>query len=114
MRSIKHLEFFEQCLNRHWCPRSEPYAGGDCLLTALERGWHITQYSLDTTQHCLTQRVTLHVFELQSGDETIVMRVIANPYVDRLIDRLNRGERLHLTTRSNSIRPHSIKQERTR
>jgi hypothetical protein len=71
---------------RHWHVGSEAYAGGDCLLTALNEGWTVsTQVTADEHWHAGTRCVKVYSFELTFGDATVTMPVITNPFVERLI-----------------------------
>ena len=58
---------------RHWHPQSQAYAGGDCLLSALDCGWTVTQMVHCTQSNGGNRRVLVYFFELQRGDENLVM-----------------------------------------
>lgn len=75
-------------MNRHWCPESEAFTGADSLLTLQHRGWEIVDVVIDRTFRCITQQVTVYVFRLRLDTKTVTMRVIANPFVDRMVDQL--------------------------
>lgn len=79
-----HVQYPEH--HRHWGHTSEPYAGGDSLLTLVNEGWHIatTCYQEDYW-HAGTRLVTIFHFQLVRGDETMTMPVLTNPYVRRII-----------------------------
>ena len=70
---------------RHWHPQSQAYAGGDCLLHALDRGWRVGEIVHSSQCSFGNRRTLIHYFELQCGDETMVMPVISNPYLERLL-----------------------------
>jgi len=71
---------------RHWHAGSEPYAGGDCLLTALNEGWDVSARLIaDEHWYAGTRCVMVYHFELTRGDETMTMPVLTNPFVERLI-----------------------------
>jgi hypothetical protein len=71
---------------RHWHPASERYAGGDCLLTALNNGWMVSdQVIADEHWYAGTRCVMVYHFELTRGDASMTMPVITNPYVERLM-----------------------------
>jgi hypothetical protein len=73
-------------VNRHWSPNSEDYAGGDCLLTAINRGWEIgNEVVKEEHWHAGVRMVAVYRFRLRRGDQEIVMPVIENPYVTRLL-----------------------------
>jgi len=79
-----HFEYID--VTRHWCPRSERYAGGDALITFLSDGWAMSD-QVYREEHWNSGRVVnVYYFELKRDDETIMMAVIANPFVDRLVD----------------------------
>jgi hypothetical protein len=71
---------------RHWHTASEAYAGGDCLLTALNNGWDISERVV-AHEHWRagTRCVMVYHFELTLNGETMIMPVITNPFVERLI-----------------------------
>lgn len=72
---------------RHWNVRSEEFAGGDHLLTAIRLGWVVNETTLFAEQHWLSgsRPVTVYHFVLCRGKETMIMPVISNPFVERLI-----------------------------
>ncbi|HEX2906871.1 MAG TPA: hypothetical protein VHO69_08430 [Phototrophicaceae bacterium] len=71
---------------RHWHPESEKYTGGDALFTALENGWEISKdVRFEEYWHAGVRSVLVYHFELTRGDETMVMPVIRNPYVNRIV-----------------------------
>ena len=70
---------------RHWHPQSQAYAGGDCLLSALDCGWTVTQMVHCSQSNRGNRRVLVYFFELQRDSENLVMPVISNPYVERLL-----------------------------
>lgn len=71
----------------HWHSRSQKFAGGDQLLTAIRLGWQIAEQTIFAEQHWLsgTRPITVYNIVLSRADETIIMPVIANPYVERFI-----------------------------
>ncbi|MFQ3567247.1 MAG: hypothetical protein SNJ59_09620 [Aggregatilineales bacterium] len=71
---------------RHWSPKSEKYAGVDCLITALRRGWKLEGdiYQRDFW-HAGTRQVVVFYVPLVRGDERMVMPLISNPYAQRLL-----------------------------
>ncbi|MBZ0290136.1 MAG: hypothetical protein K8I30_21105 [Anaerolineae bacterium] len=69
---------------RHWHPASERYTGGDSLLTALQFGWTIDVVTLQEYRLGGDRTSTIYYFRLKRRDETVVMPVIASPYVTRL------------------------------
>lgn len=79
-----HFDYID--VTRHWCPRSQRYAGGDALVTFLSDGWAMSN-QVYREEHWKNGRVVrVYYFELNRNDDTLMMGVIANPYVDRLVD----------------------------
>jgi hypothetical protein len=76
----------DNALKRHWCPNSQKYAGGDALLTALERGWRIGGVIFCQEHwHGGARRVRVYHIDLARGAAAMRMRVLMNPFVERLI-----------------------------
>lgn len=72
--------------SRHWCDTSEKFAGGDALLTAMQNHWVANETCYEEHYwHAGTRLVTVYVFELKNGGETMRMPVLGNPYVRRVI-----------------------------
>jgi hypothetical protein len=71
---------------RHWCPESETYAGGDQLATLLFMGWHIReiicQEKLPYLEKCAGR---FYHIVLTRAEETLLLPVLANPYVERIV-----------------------------
>ncbi len=86
MNHVSESVFSYPDVRRHWSASSEKYAGGDALLTKLSQGW-ATAGTVYTEMHRLSsaRSVTVFIFELQRGQERLIMPVIANPCVDQLI-----------------------------
>lgn len=76
-------------VNRHWHARSESYTGGDSLATALLNDWVlcgvVSEEKWGRTHRC----VIIHHFELIRDQETVVMAVISNPWIERFIASLD-------------------------
>ena len=79
-----HVQYLD--VTHHWSPRSEDFAGGDCLLTALQRGWEVA-YTVEEEKywHGDVRAVSVYHFTLRRGNQEIVMPVIENPYVTRML-----------------------------
>lgn len=90
MTLIENFRVYERCLHRHWCENSEVFTGADSLLTALDRGWRIVEYQVDRSQQCYTQPVTIYVFVMHFEQKTLTMRIIGNPYIERLAKQLDK------------------------
>ena len=62
-----HVQYID--VNRHWSPRSEKYAGGDNLLTAIMRGWEIGNLvTLEQHWNKSGRCVSIYTFLLRKGD----------------------------------------------
>jgi hypothetical protein len=71
---------------RHWHAASEPFAGGDCLLTALNNGWDIVlPVMAEPFWRAGSRCVMVYHFNLERRGETMAMPVVTNPFVERLI-----------------------------
>lgn len=80
-----HVQYLD-VETQHWHPESETYAGGDHLITALEKGWEIEKCVRAKHWYAALRFVTLYQFHMTRNDKTVVMPVVENPYVVRLID----------------------------
>ncbi|MEQ8673887.1 MAG: hypothetical protein RLP44_12810 [Aggregatilineales bacterium] len=89
MNLKENSPLYEQCLHRHWCAQSETFTGADSLITALDRGWRIVDYTIDDTQKCYTQPIAIYVFTLRIEQTVVTMRIINNPYIARLANQLD-------------------------
>ncbi len=90
---LEKFHIIDSCLKKHWCAKSERYTGADSLLTAQSRGWHMIDYTVDSSHFCRTQCVTIYIVELMNNhDDTIFMNVIANPYMERLIQQFEKQQ----------------------
>ena len=80
-----HEKFTEQDL--HWCPKSEEYAAGNHLLTALRSGWSLAKSEVEGKQVWKNGGcpLTVYYFALARGHQTMCMPVLSNPYVERYI-----------------------------
>jgi hypothetical protein len=71
---------------RHWCPSSEEYAGGDALLTLLDKGWQITGVIFCQEFWCgQARRHHVYHFQLVRDQMKHKLSVISNPYVARMV-----------------------------
>ena len=74
---------------RHWHPKSEHFAGGDSLATALIRGWVLKEPIVVDVYWCAGARqVKVYHCDLVRNDEHMHMPVLDNPYIDRLIQHM--------------------------
>jgi hypothetical protein len=79
-----HVQYMS--VTQYWSPTSEKYAGGDALVTALHHGWKISPtIQLEKKWFAGNRQVLVYHFELTRDEETMIMPVINNPYVDKLV-----------------------------
>lgn len=91
-------------LRRHYCPRSQRYAGCDVLLAYLETGWTIfDDIFYEEYWHGGARCVTIYTFVLGRHNQTITMRVLSNPVVERF-----------LSQNQHRVLPYSAARERVR
>ncbi|NDJ62978.1 MAG: hypothetical protein GYB67_17795 [Chloroflexi bacterium] len=75
-------------LTRYWRPASKQYAGGDALLTAIQKNWALHETCwIEEYWHAGSRPVKVYYFDLERDGEKMFMPVINNPYVSRLIAR---------------------------
>lgn len=75
--------------DRHFCPQSEAYTGGDSLLTAQRQGWQLVGrvvYRHDMLLRGSRFR-TVYYFRLRRNQEVMVMPILHNPFVLHLIQQ---------------------------
>ena len=88
--NTKNLHISYPEVTRHWSPKSETYAGGDCVLTAIDRGWQFHDvvgfelYWLGGGRYN-----SVYHFRIRKGDVEFNMPVISTPFVERLISHGN-------------------------
>jgi hypothetical protein len=82
-----HVEYVD--VSQHWSANSEPYAGGDCLVTALTRGWVMSPVIyVENKWYAGMRNVAIYHVELTRDDEIMVMPVLHNPWVARQISQM--------------------------
>lgn len=79
-----HVQYMD-VTSQYWHPKSEQFAGGDNLVSALERGWEINKCVLVQHWYAGMRSVKIYEFTLQQDERIILMPVISNPYVERFI-----------------------------
>lgn len=73
-------------MRSHWHAQSEPFTGGDSLLVLLQRGWRFSVDFVHREYFRIKDRwITVYHFYLKRRQQRRVMRVIHNPFIDRLI-----------------------------
>jgi len=86
IQNLTDYHFAYLDLYRHWHADSERYTGGDALNTAMDEGWIINDVvNFQEIEHIGARGTVIYHFELVRRDETVIMHVIGNPYVDRLV-----------------------------
>ena len=79
-----HVEYLE--VTQHWHSQSEPYAGGDALVTMLTEGWRICHdVYVEDRFFAGLRSVSVYHLELERDGQRIKMPVIRNPYINRVV-----------------------------
>jgi len=79
-----HVDYVD--VTQHWSAISEPYAGGDGLVTALTRGWEIIgNIRREEKWYAGMRHIVLYYVTLERNGTEMVMPVLNNPYVNRLM-----------------------------
>jgi hypothetical protein len=71
---------------QHYDPRSERFAGGDQLLTALANRWEVERCVLLRYAFAGRRYSKVYEFTLRRADDVMIMPVIDNPYIKRIVD----------------------------
>jgi hypothetical protein len=93
-----HVQYLD-VTSQYWHPKSEHFAGGDNLITAIDRGWAVQKCVLVQHWYAGMRSVKVYEFTLQRGENTMLMPVISNPYVERFI----KEEPVQLAEKEDSI-----------
>ena len=98
LHDSRRLDFHAISKTRHWSPGSQPFAGADNLLWALDDGWQIAPEVICVRypHRMVTRSVSVYRFTLHQNHNTLIMPVIDTPYLVRLITEHG----LHVTTTS--------------
>ena len=73
-------------VKRHWCPKSEEFAGGDALASMINAGWRLnTVISREHRPLSGTRQITVYLIELGRDGKKRQLRVMCNPYVTRML-----------------------------
>lgn len=77
---------YQDITSQHWSYSSERYAGGDNLLTAIERGWEIDS-KVVMRRHWFAGMRCIEIFHFTICRDDVVadMAVVGNPYVYRYL-----------------------------
>ena len=86
-----HVDYVD--VTQHWHSKSQRYAGGDCLVTALDSGWDVREIWCETHWFAGMRSVTVYYFELERGQEKMTMPVIHTPYITHLIMQMGQQVR---------------------
>ncbi|HYO89544.1 MAG TPA: hypothetical protein VER79_12915 [Candidatus Limnocylindrales bacterium] len=77
-----HADYSE--MHRHWDSRSERYAGGDALITAISNGWRLMEPLFEQEYwHSGMRRISVLHATLERSGERMIMPVLANPFISR-------------------------------
>jgi hypothetical protein len=73
-------------IRRHWCGDAA-YCGGDTLVSALVDGWRVVDGRVERhdATHGTDHHTPIFTFLLERAGTRRPMRVIGNPFVERLI-----------------------------
>lgn len=83
-----HVDYLD--VTQHWSPTSEAYAGGDGLITALYNGWSMDRLVKAEQKWFAGMRsVMVYYCSLERNGQTMTMPVLNNPYVDRMLLKLD-------------------------
>jgi hypothetical protein len=92
-----HVEYMD--VNQYWSPRSQQYAGGDALITALANGWEMKDQVVCEEYWFAGMRQTrIYHVELHRDGERMIMPVLHNPYVDYVLS----GDAVHIVMKEAS------------
>jgi hypothetical protein len=73
-------------VKRHWCPKSEEFAGGDALASMINAGWRLKAViSHDRRQLSGTRQILVYLIELDRNGQRRQVQVMCNPYVTRML-----------------------------
>ena len=79
-----HDEYLD--VTQHWSEKSEPYAGGDALVTLLSRGWKLKkEVNVEERYFAGLRSVSVYHLNLERNGETMHLPVLRNPYVNRIL-----------------------------
>lgn len=90
MATVSPLMMEDVDFYRHWHPKSERFAGGDCLATALMLGWTLQKPIIMDIYWCAGSRqVNVYHCHLVRDEQHLHMPVLGNPFMDRLVSQMN-------------------------
>ena len=73
-------------VKRHWCPKSEEFAGGDALASMVNVGWRLKRVvSREHRQLSGTRQIMVYLIELERCGKRREVHVMCNPYVTRML-----------------------------
>lgn len=83
-----HADYLD--VTQHWSPASEKYAGGDSLITMLDRGWELRGEAVrEQKRYGESRAVTIYHVTLERDGEQMTMPVVHNPYVNKVLRSYN-------------------------
>ncbi len=81
-----HAEYMD--VTQHWSDKSAKYAGADCLLTMLYKGWQMKKkVRREELWFAGMRSIYVYYVELERDGEAMTMPVVHNPYMSRMIAR---------------------------
>ncbi|MFW5696368.1 MAG: hypothetical protein ACOCXR_01140 [Phototrophicaceae bacterium] len=79
-----HVDYME--VVQHWHPQSEPYAGGDALMTLIAQGWQMQRdVYVEKREFAGLRSVSVYHVSLVRDGKTMKVPVVRNPYINRLL-----------------------------
>ncbi|GAB4513963.1 MAG: hypothetical protein OHK0046_15390 [Anaerolineae bacterium] len=76
----------EMITDKHWCPQSENYTGGDALVAHLNDAWAIVGHiRTQVVNFPGGRQVTLYTIRLRRDNQSITMHVLSNPFVEKIV-----------------------------
>lgn len=79
-----HMQY-QDVTSQHWHPKSEKFAGGDNLITAIDNGWNVEKCVIARHYYAGMRFVKVFELYLARDGQNMTMPVVHNPYVERFI-----------------------------
>ncbi len=70
---------------QHYCPQSQPYAGGHILQNVLADGWQIIDVQTHERGLPSTRHICIYDILLHRDGNTRRLRLLENPYIRRVV-----------------------------
>jgi hypothetical protein len=79
-----HVDYMD--VAQHWHAKSEPYAGGDALVTMLAQGWQMQRdVYVENREFAGMRSVSVYHITLERDGQRMTVPVVRNPYINRII-----------------------------